>query len=44
MPGDRDDPPPVCLPDEEPLVDLEVFEAATRAFITADDDNPASAE
>ncbi len=37
MPGERDDPAE-CLPGEEPLVDLDAFEAATRAFITANDD------
>jgi hypothetical protein len=36
--------PPAILPGEEPLVDLDAFDAATRRFITADDPKPAPAE
>lgn len=44
MPGERDNPPSACLPGEEPLVDLDTLEAATRAFITASDKDPAPPE
>ena len=37
-----DPDPPACLPDEEPLVDLDTFEQAGRAVvaIVADEEEP----
>ena len=41
-----DDPPPACLPGEEPLVDLEVFEQAgqTLAATTPEGDERGRSE
>ena len=45
MPGDRDDLPAAWMPGEEPLVDLNTFEVATRALVmSAKDAEPAPSE
>lgn len=44
MPTQPEPDPPACLPGEDPLLDVDAFVEASRAFIAAADKAPAPSE